>query len=541
MRAAEHALRFLVKAGVRHVFGVPGGTVNPFYDAMLDVQDLTSIVSRHEGAAAYAAASYAKHSGRLGVVLGCSGPGASNLLTGVASCMRERLPLLVLTGQVPSPRMGLGAAQEASAWNLDMVSAFRPFCKHSLTVSRPEDLSAALRLAILSATSVPCGPVHIAMPLEMQMADLEIPVPAPLAASAVKGVETQDLETILQLLSAGPGVIFCGSGVKKARAEAELRRLAELTGWMVVTTPAGKGCFPENHPLGFGVYGLAGNASSKEAMLMPRVLILGSSLGELATRNWTSDFLDGKRSIQIDNDPASMGKHYQPTLTCVADVRAVLRQVLPRLSGKKHPLPLVKQKEKLGGKLAYHMQALSSMLPEDHLVVSDIGEHMTWALRHWTVKDKSGFDININYGGMGSGISSVIGAQLAQPRRPIVCLTGDGCVAMHGFEIHTAAQYGLPILFVVVNNRQYGMVQWGHELQYQRAPQDFRYPPLDISLLAAGMGVPTERVSTIDDWRKIDFDALFARGGPTVIELMDDGTSTPPMADRVAFLKGNRR
>jgi acetolactate synthase-1/2/3 large subunit len=542
MRAAERALHFLAAAGTRYVFGIPGGSINPFYDALHEVPALTQIISRHEAAAAYTAASYAKHSGSIGVVLGISGPGASNLLTGCASAMRERTPLLVLTGQVRTNRMGHEAAQEASPWTLDMVEAFKPFTKKSLLVTHGHGLTRAVRHAMRLALAPPQGPVHLAIPLDVQMADAGAPA-ALLELGALPerpGLTREQVTMLLDFVRVERGVIFCGSGVKKARAARAFCDLAARIGWPVVTSPAGKGTCPEIAPLGVGVYGMSGPASARQAVSRAeRVLVLGSSLGELATGNWRAELFEGKRVVQIDSDPAVIGRHYQPQVGVVADLGEVVRQLLEVLPPAPAPLPAVAAvpPQAGDGAVARHLRALAAALPPDARLCCDIGEHMTWALRHWRSAGPDSFDITINYGGMGSGIANAVGAWLADPR-PTVCLTGDGCFAMHGAEVMTAVQYRLPILFVVVNNGGYGMVRWGHRLQFNRALADFDCPVPDVAKIADGMGARALRIVDPGEWDAEWIARGFAGSVPTVVEVMVPPDDVPPMQDRLDTLRG---
>jgi acetolactate synthase-1/2/3 large subunit len=540
MRAAERALRFLADAGARYVFGIPGGSINPFYDALHDVPELVPIISRHEAAAAYTAASYAKHSGGIGVVLGISGPGASNLLTGCASAMRERTPLLVLTGQVRSNRMGHEAAQEASPWTMDMVEAFKPFTKKSLLVTDGQSLARGVRHAVRLALAAPQGPVHLAVPLDVQMAETGEPDLLELGAFPERpGLTRDQLTMLLDFVRTGRGVIFCGSGVKKARAARGFCDLADRIGWPVVTSPAGKGTYPEVAPLGAGVYGMSGPASARRAVAgAERVLILGSSLGELATANWRADLCEGKRVVQIDSDASVIGRHYQPQVGLVADLGEVVRQLAEALPPASAPRPAMVQcaPEESDAVVARHLHALAAALPAEARLCCDIGEHMTWALRYWRSPRPDSFDITINYGGMGSGIANAVGAYLAD-RRPTVCLTGDGCFAMHGAEVMTAVQYRLPVLFVVLNNGGYGMVRWGHRLQFDRALEDFDYPAPDIAKMAEGMGARSLRVHNPGEWDPEWIARAFAGSGPMVAEVVVPPTDVPPMQDRVDTLR----
>jgi acetolactate synthase-1/2/3 large subunit len=540
MRAAEHALKFLSRAGVRYLFGIPGGTLNPLYDALLDVPELRHIMARHEAAAAYMATAYARYSGQPGVVLGASGPGASNILTGCASAMRERTPLLVLTGHVRTDRVGLEAGQESSAWSLDMVEAFKPFTKKSVLVTHPGELTRALRLALRLALASPQGPVHLALPLDVQLGEVgALAVPELGEVPSLPGVGTSQLAGLVDFLSGGEGVIFAGSGVKKARATEAFGELVRRVGWPVVTSASGKGVYPEAEALGLGVFGLAGSTAARQAVRNARrLLVLGSSLGESASGSWSPELTAGKHVVHIDSDPTVLGRHYTPHVALVADLPEVLRQLLAVLPPRTAEPPRVERQEEPGpGLVVAHLERLARAVSPETRLCCDIGEHMTWALRHWRTQRAGGFDITVNYGGMGSGIANALGTCLADGR-PTVCLTGDGCFAMHGAEVMTALQYRLPVVFVVLNNGGYGMVRWGHQLLFGRAHEDFDYPTPDIAGMARAMGCPAWRVESPEDWAEVLRANPFGGTGPAVIEVRVPRDDEPPMKDRVRTMRG---
>lgn len=510
--------------------------MNPFYDALMDIGSIKSVISRHEAAAAYSAASFSRHTGNVSVVLASTGPGTTNLLTGVASAMRERSPMIVLTGQVYSKYMGQGAAQEASPWALDIVDCFKPITKKSLIIGNPENVVDYLAKAYRIATTFPFGPVHLSIPMDVQLGEVDY---TPKEERRGTTLSCPDLSQLEMLLSSGPGVIFCGSGVKKSFATKQLCILAENIGWDVVTTPAGKGSIHETHPLSAGVYGLAGNNSARVALeSTKRLLILGSSLGELATSNWDQDLLRDKVVFQVDSDPLSFGASYPIGNRVIGDIKLVLQSLNDSVKGKEY-FPTKKVEDLPVGEMPSHLSILAGMLDRSTIFCSDIGEHMTWAIKYWKVAEGGSFDITINYGGMGSGIANAIGAQMANPERTVVCWTGEGCFFMHGSEVMTAAQYGLPIIFVVVNNSSYGMVKWGHQLQYGRSPEDFSYPQIDIAIMASAMGIESFKVRKIEDWSAIM--GLRRSSSPIIIEIIDQGDAVPPMADRVNVLMGNPR
>lgn len=542
VRAVTHLMRFLESEGLRHVFGVPGGTVGPLYDALIDFPSISPMISRHEAAAAYAAASYARQSGRLAMVVSCAGPGATNLITGVAAAMRDRTPMLVLTGQVPGRLMGLQAAQEASAWNMDICEAFRPFTKLSVLVSRPEEVTGAIRKALRVARTHPQGPVHVSVPVDTLSAEIADASAEPLAcAAASAGVAPSDLFVVIDFLLSRNGVLFVGSGVKRAGMSQSLLRLAELIGWPVVTTPSAKGTIPEDHPLCRGVFGLGGNRSATDVLeRASAVLILGSSLGEAGTSNWSPTLLGKRDIVQIDISEAALGRTYSPRLALVCDLAIFFRELLPNLERVSRPPwdNRPRQSDDCPGMIALSLGRFAECIGPEAQTFSDIGEHMTWALRHFPARGMNSFEISLNYGGMGSGIAGAIGAAIAQPGRRVACITGDGCFAMHGSEIHTAVLHGLPMVFLVINNGSYGLVKWGQTLIFGRCQSETFSQSLDVAAAAEAMGAVGVRIERLGEWDRVEKILQENRARPVVIELRVGSEETPPIADRIRLLQG---
>lgn len=557
MRAIDAALHVLSRSGVRYLFGIPAGSVNALYDSLLDHPEITPIVVKHEAQAAFMAANYARLTGIPGICAGCSGPGATQLTTGVALAQRDQLPLLVFTGGVPSARRGLGGAQE-----LDAEPLYRPITKWSTTVLDPHDLLAILQEAWRVALTPPRGPVHIALPIDVQKGDIGDPrlpalpatVPAPPAAA-------RDLERMAAMLAgARRGAILAGAGAKSARRY--VLELAERLYWPIATTPHGKSCVPETHPLSVGVYGLAGNERAQECLNDPELdvlVVLGSSLGETGTCGWSPKlFPPGRAVIHVDHNPAVFGRVCRPALAVQGDVTDVLRRLLPRLgvlpalaanaldqartqaAAAVQPGPHSVGETTPAWKSYLNTHSLIARLqelcPAETLFCIDVGEFMTYAIKYMRMQQPLTFQGDVNYGSMGSAIGGAIGAQLAQPGRPVVCLTGDGCFYMYGYEILTAKRHRLPVVFVVVNNARLGMVYHGHKLQYGRVLDDFSHPRDNLAAICQSLGVANYRVETLEDLNHVAPDALFHRDGPTVIEVVVDGNEVPPMGERVKFL-----
>lgn len=532
-------LEYLKENGVTHIFGIPAGSVNAIFDELYDMKELTPVVTKHEGAATYMAAAYAKYSGHLSVAIGCSGPGGTNLVTGAANAMREHLPVLFITGAVPVSTVGLNASQE-----LDAEPIFRPVTKYSVTVNESGNVLSEIAKACEIAISGVPGPVHVALPIDVQHGSVDT-LTVPVLPSREQLVP--DLQTIKhvadELVSREEGIVFVGQGVRGAVEQ--LVELAELLDWPIITTPQAKGYIPDTHPLLVGVYGFAGHEAASNLIAEGDanvLLIVGSSLGETATNNYNVKLTENRFTIQLDFDETVFNRKYTTDLPVHGDINLSLAFLIEELRNRgltqtSYEHKLVEDETNLEDYNTKNvMLSLQNLLPPSTRYTIDIGEFMAYVINHMSVKESDTYGINVHFGAMGTGIGSAIGSKLAEPDRPVVCVTGDGCFFMHGMEILTAKEYNLPILFVVMNNARLGMVYHGHALQFKRTHPSFEQQQIDISAMAAGMGVPSFRVNSMDDLNQATIDHLMNGNGPAVLEVALIDQNTPPMGDRVKFL-----
>ncbi|MDF2962129.1 MAG: acetolactate synthase [Paenibacillus sp.] len=539
MKAVRSVIDFLVEGGVKYVFGIPAGSVNAFFDELYEKPQITPVVAKHEGAASYMASAYAKHSDSLGVCIGCSGPGSTNLLTGAAHAMREHLPVLFLTGSVPVRTVGLNASQE-----LDAVPLFRPVTKYSVSVQRAEDLLPEVAKAVETALSGIPGPVHVQMPIDIQLEQID-PIPLPPFPQQQISVPNRSLlrQAAKELAERGQGVIFVGQGAR--RAMPDVMQLAETLDWPVVTTPQAKGYVPDCHPLYCGVFGFAGQERATRLIEDPNqraILIIGSSLGETATSNWNRHLTENRYTVQMDIDESVFNRKYPVDLAIRGDAGLGIRfllQELERMGYRRKSFESNPQASLPQPSAGYNTQnillSLQKHLPSSTRYAIDIGEFMSYVIHYMKVPEPDTFDINVHFGAMGTAIGTAIGMNLADPYRPAVCITGDGCFFMHGMEILTAKEYNLPILFVVLNNARLGMVYHGHTLQYNRSHPRFEQQPVSISDMAYSMGIPSWRVERMQDLSAGMLHDI-CTDGPAVLEIAIVDNNTPPMGDRVKFL-----
>ncbi|MGE7919322.1 thiamine pyrophosphate-binding protein [Viridibacillus sp. NPDC093762] len=542
MKAARTVLEYLKSNGVQHIFGIPAGSVNAFFDELNDMSELTPIVTKHEGAASYMAAAYAKYTDQMSVCIGCSGPGGTNLVTGAANAMREHLPVLFLTGAVPINTIGLNASQE-----LDAEPIFQPVTKYSVTVKESKDLlKEVVKASEIAISGVP-GPVHIAIPIDIQheiVQNIEIPAP-PKRTAIVPNIDT--IKNVAEeLLKRKNGYILAGQGIRNSVEQ--LLELAEILNWPIITTPQAKGYIPEDHPLLVGVFGFAGHEAASKLIAEGDgqvLLIVGSSLGETATNNYNLNLTKNRLSIQMDFDQSVFNRKYEIDIPVLGDINLTLLLLIEELrtkgvTKKRTPLEVKENKELLEDTGEYNTKnvllSIQKYLPSSTRYAIDIGEFMSYVIHHMKVLDYDTYSINVHFGAMGSGIGSAIGSKLAEPERPVVCITGDGCFFMHGMEILTAKEYNLPILFIVMNNARLGMVYHGHALQFHRTHPSFEQNPINISALASAMDIPSFRVTELLDINQDMINNLLNLNGPAVLEVALTDHNTPPMGDRVKFL-----
>ncbi|MFC7371889.1 thiamine pyrophosphate-binding protein [Fictibacillus iocasae] len=539
MKAVRPVLDYLKSGGVEYVFGIPAGSVNAFFDELYEMPEIKPVVTKHEGAASYMAAAYAKYSKSLGVCIACSGPGATNLVTGAANAMREHLPVLFLTGAVPVKTEGLNASQE-----LDVSPVFAPVTKYSVSVKSSDSLLEEVAKAVEIALEGVPGPVHVAMPINVQLDVLSVvpelpPFPVHSPAEPSEALVARAAEHLFRSKS---GYIFAGQGIRGA--ERLVLKLAELLGWPVLTTPQAKGMIPSGHPYSAGVFGFAGHEKASELVNGTggeTLLVLGSSLGETATNNWNDNLTKDRYVIQVDIDETVFGRKYEVDLEVKSDVSAFLSALIEKLEsyGFEKDEAAVQIRADSGSGEDYNTKnvllKLQDYLPSSTRYTVDIGEFMSYVIHHMKVKENNTFDINVHFGAMGSGISTAIGSMLAEPGRPVAAITGDGCFFMHGMELLTAKEYNLPILFVVMNNARLGMVYHGHTLQYKRSHARFEQEPVRIAAMAEAMGIRSARVESLDDLTMSMLGSLTG-DGPALLEIALVDNNVPPMGDRVKFL-----
>jgi acetolactate synthase I/II/III large subunit len=565
-RVIDVFLSYLKAEGVEVVFGIPGGLLHPFFEVLQADPALRLVVTRHEEGAAFMADGYARVTRRLSVCAGTSGPGATNLLTGVACAFADGVPMLVVTGQAASHALGKGAAQETSREDMDIVAMFRPVTKYSAMVVSPESMTQHLRRALRQALNGRPGPVHLNVPVDIWDKPL---VEAWFDPSTYR----PDTRTFARdavdraaraLLHARRPTILAGAGVAVSGAEEHLSVLAELLSARVATTPRGKGIFPEDHPLSLGVMGFAGHADARRTMLgndTDVLLTVGTSLNETATLNWRPELARERTLIQLDIDAERIGRNYPVDIALVGDAQTVLVELVyhahrliregaaPSSTWEHEPalvrghrrfldpemrtsdaIPLTPQRWRVD---------MEEALPDDAVIFSDIGGHMLSNIHHLCIGARQKFVLNLGFGSMGHGTVAPIGAALALPGRPVVAIVGDACFTMNGMEVLTAVEHDVKVVWIVENNNMHGITWHGSKLVGSRQPLDcVRYRrPLDVAGIARAMGLAAYVVAAPGEMQGALREAL-AQPGASLIEVRVDGSICPPLGDRAKSIAG---
>lgn len=566
--AVEVFLRYLKGEGIRAVFGVPGGLLHPFFEAVEFSDDFDLIVSKHEEGAAFMADGYARTAGQMAVCAGTSGPGSTNLLTGVACAFADGVPLLVITGQAPSQALGRGAAQETNREDIDIVSMFAPVTKYSAMVTSEGTLAHHLRRALRRALSGRHGPVHLNVPVDLWRK----PIDERWFDPSTYRPPTQIFDrgavqrASVALQQAKRPVILAGSGVVSSGAEDHLRTLAEMLPARVATTPRAKGTFPEDHELSMGVLGFAGHNAARDTILSDDIDVLmtvGASLNETTTYNWNPKLLPSQSLIQLDIDSDRVGRNYPVDVPLVGDAQTILVELIYHLHrliregrmpcaewDKAPSLPRGEERYlnpnlRLSEEYPLTPQRwrweLDSVLPDDAVIYSDIGGHMLFNIHHLCIKEGQDFVLNLGFGSMGHGTCAPLGSALAEPNRPVIAIVGDGCFTMHGMEFLTAYNFGIPVLWLVENNQGHGITYHGSKQVSGRPMTSIRYRQrLDIAAIARAMGLPAAIVEQPGQLQGAVQEFL-AMKVPAVIEIRVDPTIPPPLGDRAKTIAGFKR
>ena len=465
LKGARILIEELIRQGVDTVFGYPGGAVLNIYDELYQCRDrIHHVLTAHEQGAAHAADGYARASGKVGVVIATSGPGATNLVTGIANAYLDSVPLVAITGNVATEALGRDSFQE-----VDIVSITQPVVKHNFMVKDVSELEQTIKEAFLIANSGRKGPVLIDIPKDVQVNECEYGV-AVLPKMPEKAELPYDEEGVIKLLnSAKKPFIYAGGGIIACGGEDCLRAFAEKLNAPVAVSMMGRTAFPDSHPLSLGLVGMHGSyQAAKVQSECDLMLAVGVRFSDRATGN-LSAYTKNCKIIHVDIDKAELGKNLSPDFSVQADVKKWMKSVLPKLKERKNPewWKEIESYKKVTGfeKDAFRpkniLETVRRFTKDETVVATDVGQHQMWTAQYYRFEKPGTFLTSGGLGTMGYGMGAAIGACFAKNKEETVLITSDGSFSMNCNELCTTVKEGLPITIVLLNNQVLGMVrQW---------------------------------------------------------------------------------
>lgn len=527
---AELVVETLERIGVQMAFGYPGGAILPIYDVLYDSQ-IKHILTRHEQAAIHAAEGYARANGSVGVVFATSGPGATNLVTGITDAFMDSVPLLVITGQVATSLIGRDGFQEA-----DVMGITTPITKYNYQIQNVREIPEVIASAYRLAQSGRPGPVLIDIPKDVQAQTAQVTSQEPNFHHFHYQVryqpESQEIESVANALTKSKKpLLYVGGGVVNANAAPVLRRFARQNQIPVVSTLMGLGAFPAHDPLFLGMLGMHGTYAANMAITECDFLIACGVRFDDRVTGKLEAFSPNSVKVHIDIDPAEINKNVRIDYPVVADVKAALealvdQEIIPprtswleQVNGWKEEHPLTYSQKELELKPQHVIHLLSEMTDGQAIVTTEVGQHQMWTAHFYQVQEPRKFITSGGLGTMGFGFPAAIGAQLAKAEETVVCIAGDASFQMNIQELQTIAEQNLPVKVFVINNRFLGMVRQWQEMFYENRLSESRIGAPDFARIAEAYGVKGMRAKTPSEAEEAIQLAL-QHPGPVVIDFL---------------------
>ena len=583
LEVADLIVAYLEQLGVEYVFGIPGGAIEPLSNALARSERRGGprlVVARHETGAAFMADGYARNSGKLGVCCATTGPGTTNLITGVASAFENRIPMLVITGQTALALFGRGAFQESSCTAINTVGMLEHCTRYNTLISHKDQLEHKLAAAVMTAFQTPAGPSHLSIPVDLLRSPAEVRAPSYDLAGLLVPDKSFSPETVAvlrnELTQARRVAFVIGEGAGDAIGS--ILQVAVAIQAKLVATPQGKGFISPYHPLYYGVVGSAGHASAIEALLDPgldTVVAVGTALSEPATDGWNADLILNRRLIHVDDSSANLTKSPMARLHVRGHLASIFEELahsmvphrgtdvlhsavsqehsgvqvarLRRASNVVFDDPEKMNSDAVPIKPQRLMRDLTRLFPPNTHYLADAGNSMLWGTHYLQPYDRrvagrrgargSSFLTLFEFASMGWGIGAAIGAALAKPDVPVVCLVGDGSMLMSGQELTVAIEQKLTVIFVVLNDSALGMVKHGQRLSGAERI-GIELPKVDFAALARALGAEGILIETPADLEGLDIPSLCSRRGPALLDVRIDPEEVPPLGSRIRVLKG---
>ena len=528
MKAALAMVKCLENEGVNVVFGYPGAAICPFYDE-LTKSDIKHVLVRHEANAGHSASGYARITGKPAVCIATSGPGATNLLTAIATAYADSIPLVCITGQVSTDQIGCDVFQE-----VDTTGAAEPFVKYSYLIKDAKKLPEIFKEAFYLAGTGRKGPVLIDVPIDIQLTDIDFSYPEKVELRSykptVKGNSLQ-IKRVSEALKISERPLICaGGGVFSSDARDELIAFAEKTNIPVVSTMMGISLFPSEHPLYFGMLGMHGVKTANTAVnKCDTMILIGARVGDRAVRS-PSFLAETTQIIHIDIDPAEIGKNIKTNIPLVGDCKVILTELsniaqscerrpwLDELNQIKNSVPKTDETNGYVNPKAF-IKKLSAKMPNNTICVADVGQNQIWTCNNYTLKSDDRFLTSGGMGTMGYSIPCAIGSKMASPNSTVLAICGDGSFQMQMMELATIVQEKIPIKIIVMRNNRLGMVR---ELQTNLYNDNMTAVHIadgnpDFVMLANAYGINAKRVETMADAQEA-IDDMIKFDGPYLLE-----------------------
>ena len=594
--ACDLLIDYLEKIGVEFIFGIPGGAIEPLYNALARSEKrggIKAITARHETGAVFMADAYARNTGKLGVCCSTTGPGATNMITGIASSYENNTPLLIITPQATQDKVGRKALQESGDTGVNINGMFQFLTKYNSYVTHPKQFEHKLVSAIMSAFSNPTGPAHLSIPSDILKSNIPVKEASINMDNLLRSPVLKDeatTQTLLNELNTAKKIVFViGSGTKNG-SHLIAECINEL-GVQFVATPDGKSFVNPYHPLYRGVIGFAGHKSANKALqnnAVDTIVLIGSSLGEFNSNAWDQLSLLNNKLIHIDNHEDNFTRSSMAKLQVAGDIPSVLEAILEnhraqnRAVGKSASTSIIDKSQLFTHmqmdnqksvyfefdepdkikdqssplKPQFLMNQLTQIFPRNTRYIADNGNNMAWSVhylnpydRRFTKRRKTTRDhkdrrsysaglmqINTEFCSMGWSVGSAIGTALAHPKDPVVCIVGDGSFLMSGNEITVALQEKLNVIFLIMNDQHLGMVKHGQKLN-NSADIANKLPNISYALMASSMGIMSHTIETAQNLLELDVKKLCQRNGPTLLDVRIDAHEVPPIATRLKGMK----